>query len=209
VRRSSRRPARTGLTLTALVLAALVLTAAGCGNVAPLRPTPPTPGHLSTAIVLRNVLYQQTEPAGQCTSGYTPPAPAVGPPPPSSGQPGSPPTAQSVTSPADAADLCYRETGKPATFTVAAVSLIEQPAGPHGQPVSYGLSIALPEDEAGALTAVSTKAFESRQPLAIIVAGKLVGLPYTLQPITGGHFEIGGPSKNQALRIERMLLPSG
>jgi hypothetical protein len=185
-----------------------VLTAAGCSNVLPLRPTPPTPRRLSTAIVLQNVLYQQTEPQGRCTSGYTPPAQPVGPPPqpvPAAG----PPTAQSVTSPANAPDLCYRETGKPATFTVAAVSLIEQPAGPHGQPVSYGVSITLPADEAGALTAVSTKAFESRQPLAIIVAGKLLGLPYTLRPLTGGQFEIGGPSKNQALRIEHMLLSSG
>jgi hypothetical protein len=198
MRRSVRRPAGAGI-----ALAALVLTGAGCSHVLPLRPGPPAPRHLSTAIVLQNVLVHQQEPAGKCTSGYTPPAlPA-----------GSPPSAQAtgpIATPVNSRtpDVCYREIGKPATFTSAAVTLLQQPAGPHGQPVSYGLRIILPAAEVAALTAVTTNSFESQDPLAIIVAGRTLALPYVGQPITGGQFEIPAQSKSQALKLQHMLLPS-
>lgn len=191
-----------------LAAAGLVLTLAGCsGHVTPLGPMPPQPSHLATPIVLQAVRTQPATPAGKCRAGYvTLPEP---------GNPGP--------------GLCYRKFGTPVTFTSAAVmpgpvaTRVANPApaapagspppSPASQPASAsgpaGLVIALPAANRAALTAVTTTAYNSRGAIAITVAGKTWALPQVLTPITGGRFEIVLPSRSQALRLQRTLVPSG
>jgi hypothetical protein len=193
VRRIGWRPAGAGV-----ALAVLALIVAGCSQVLPLGPAPVS-SHLATAIALQPVLSQPRKPAGGCAPGYT----ALS---------GSdfPLAAAPVAAPANAAPgLCYRKTGQPATFTSAAVSLYQQPAGPHGQPAVYLLRIALPAGEGPPLTAISTKAFDSRDQLATIVAGKIWNISEVVQPFINGQFEIALPTKSQALQLQRILLPPG
>jgi hypothetical protein len=102
---------------------------------------------------------------------------------------------------------CYRQLGKPLTITSAAVTYFQQPAR-NQQPANYGLFITLPAADRAALLAITTKAFHSRDPLAIIVAGKTWGVPLVLAPFTGGRFEIGTQSTNQALQLQRTLVPT-
>jgi hypothetical protein len=180
-RGSGRRPAG-----AAIALAAVALTCAGCSHVLPLRPAPAGPRQLASAIVLQLVLGQPPLAAGNCPVGYAklvPPAanfPEVG-------------------------DACYRRIGQPVTFTSAGVSNAYQPAG-NQQPAMYGLAITLPAAEAAELTAITTKAFHSRDSIAITVAGKTWGVPLTEQPLTHGQFEIAVPTKNQVLQLQRTLL---
>jgi hypothetical protein len=188
VRGSGRRPVRAGI-----ALAGLALTVAGCSSALPLGPTPapaPTPHHLSSPIVLQTMLSKQPGPAGGCPSGYT-----------------------TLTGPgldyAGASGTCYRKTGKPVTITVAGITLHEQrPPGSQNQPVVYAVNVTLPAAGTAALTAITTTSYDSRDPIAIIVAGEIWGIPYTQQPFTQGQFEIAAQSKNQALQLEHTLLPS-
>jgi hypothetical protein len=210
VRRSGSRPAGAGA-----ALAALALTVAGCtGHVLPLGPAPPptpVPRHLASAIVLQLVLSQPGEPGGGCPAGY---ATFSGPGTEDPGVPG----------------VCYRKTGKPVTLTSAAVTLnqqpassgpVEQPAGsqpvqvqqPAGsqsaqvqQPAGYPVLITLPAAGAAALTAIDTKALDSRGLLAIIIAGKTWGTPFVMHPPINGQFGILTQSRNQALQLQRILL---
>jgi hypothetical protein len=104
--------------------------------------------------------------------------------------------------------VCYRRLGQPVTFTSAGVTLYEQPAGsePVKHPVMWMLRINLPAAEAAALTAITTKAVDSRTQIAIIVAGQTLGIPFTSQPLTNGQFAIPAQSRSQALQFQRMLL---
>jgi hypothetical protein len=145
VRRLVRRPAGIGL-----VLAALVVTAAGCSHVLPLQPTPAATQQLATAIVLQTVLgQQQAEQPGECMPGYaTLPGPDAGFPGPAG--PSTAPAGANTGPAIPAGGQCYRKTGKPVTITSAAVTLFEQPAVKQ-QPTTYGLRIWLPSAEAAAL----------------------------------------------------------
>jgi preprotein translocase subunit SecD len=102
---------------------------------------------------------------------------------------------------------CYRKTGKPLTITSAAVTYVRQPAT-NQQPASYGLLIKLPATGRAALLAITTKAYHARESLAIIVAGKTWGVPLVEAPFTGGQFEIPAQTANQALQLQRTLVPS-
>jgi hypothetical protein len=176
-----------------LAVAALALTVAGCGHVLPIGPdASPAPGQLTVPIILQLALSQPPLPAGGCQAGYAT-APATGPDSPGFSGP------------------CYRKTGTPVTFTSAAVSLYLQPAGskPVQHPTMWGLAIRVPGAEAAALTAITTKSYDTRDPLAISISGTTWAVVMTAAPLTNGRFVFMTQSKNQALQLQRTLLPSG
>jgi len=179
-RGSGRRPASVGI-----ALAAVAFTCVGCSHVLPLRPAPAIPRQLASAIVLQIVLSQPPSAAGKCPAGYTTLAA------PAANFPG-------------VSDSCYRTVGQPVTFTSAGINNAYQSAV-NQQPAIYGLAITLPAAEATELTAITTKAFHSRDQIAVSVAGKTWGVPFTA-PLTQGEFEIGVQSENQVLQLQRTLL---
>jgi hypothetical protein len=181
VRRSGRRPAR-----AAFALAALSLTVAGCSRALPLGQAPATQHHLHSAIVLQIVRSHPSSPAGSCPAGYA-----------------------RLPKPADqfpGSSQCYRRLGKPVTITSAAARYFQQPAA-NQQPANYGLGIAVPAADKAALLAITTKAFHSRDPIATIVAGKTWGVATVDSPFTS-QFEIPAQNANQALQLQRLLIPS-
>jgi hypothetical protein len=179
-RGSGRRLAGAGV-----ALAAVALTCAGCGHVLPLRPEPAAPRQLASAIVLQRVLGQPPSPAGHCPAGYATLA------------------APAADFPA-VSDSCYRKVGQPVTFTSAGVNNAYQPAA-NQQPAEYGLAITLPAAEATELTAITTKAFRSRDAVAVSVAGKTWEVPFT-EALTHGQFDITVQSENLDLQLQRTLL---
>jgi hypothetical protein len=181
VRRSGRRPPGAGI-----ALAAVALTIAGCSQALPLGQARATQHHLASAIVLQIVLAQPSSPAGSCPAGSARLPPAA------EDFPGS--------------GQCYRRLGEPLTITSAVVRYVQQPAA-NQQPANYGLMISVPAADRAALFAITTKAYHSRNPLAIIVAGKTWGAPNVAGPFTG-RFEIPAQSANQALQLQRTLIPS-
>ncbi len=158
----------------------------------PLGPdAPPSPGPLASPIIFQLVLSQPPLPAGGCPAGYATPS-APGP-----GFPG-------------VSGACYRKTGTPATFTSAAVTLYLRPGGsePAQPSTMWGLTIALTRAEAAALTAITTRSYDTRDPIAISVAGTTWAVPMTSAPLTNGRFQIITESKDQALQLQRTLVPS-
>ena len=97
--------------------------------------------------------------------------------------------------------------GKPLTFTTAGVAVAEQQARsqPVEQPASWVVRINLPAAEAAELASVTTRLAGTEDQLAIIIAGQTYAMPVTLQPLTGGEFAFSAESKNQALRVQRLL----
>jgi len=179
-----RRPAGAGI-----AVAALALACAGCSHILPLGPAPPAPRQLASAVILQRVLSQPRSPAGGCPPGYTT-------------------LSAPFTDYPEVPDACYRNLGKPVTFTSAAVTMAYQPAT-HQQPALYGLNLTLSAAEAAALTAITTKAFESRDEMAVSTAGKTWGVFMTGGPFTSGQFGIMVQSENQALQLQRILIPAG
>lgn len=180
------------MTVQASVLASalatgLMLTVASCSHIAPIGPgaNAPQPRHLRSPFVLEAVRIQPPMAAGGCPAGSV----AL------SGGPGQ----------------CYRKLGTPVTITSAAVSS-HLPAPPPGQeagPAVHGFVITVPAADLAALTAVTTTAADAHGYLDIGVAGRTWLLPKVLQPFTSPHFEITFPSRNQALQLQRQLVPSG
>ena len=179
-----RRPAGAGI-----AAAALALTCAGCSHILPLGPAPPAPRHLASSVILQLVLSQPLSPADRCPAGYT-----------------------TLTAPftdyPEVPDACYRKLGNPVTFTSAAVTMAYQPAV-HQQPALYGLNFTVSAAQAAALTAITTKAFHTRDEMAISIAGKTWGVFVTGGPFTSGQFGIMVESENQALQLQRILIPPG
>jgi hypothetical protein len=97
--------------------------------------------------------------------------------------------------------LCYKQIGKPVTFTSAAVVQIQD------LPPRWSLAIELPPGERAALAAVSTRAVGHQ--LAIIVAGKAWAVPLVQTPLPDGTFEIPGLTRTQADLLQRTLTQSG
>jgi len=182
VRGPGRHPARAGI-----ALAALALSCAGCSRILPLGPAPAAPRHLASAIILQLVLSEPPSPAGGCPAGYTT-------------------LSAPFTDYPEVADACYRDLGKPVTITSAAVAMSYQPAS-NQQPAVYGLTFTVPAAEAPALAAITAKAFDSRDQMAISTAGKTWGVTLAGGPLTHGQFGIWVQSKNQVLQLERTLLP--
>ena len=175
-----------------LAVAALALTVTGCGRMLPLGPyAPPAPGHLGSPIVVQLVLGQPPLQAGGCAGGsgtlYV-------------AQPGSP----------QSPGACYQKTGTPVTFTSAAVTLYLQPAGivPGQSQAEWGLAVTLPAAEAGVLTAITTESCDTKDPLAFSIADTTWAVITTGVPLTNGRFIIMMPSKDEALQVQRTLVPS-
>jgi hypothetical protein len=190
-------------TRVSIVLAGLVLTAAGCSQALPLGPAPapaPAPSHLASAIVMQPGVSDPGAPVSKCPAGSV----ALSGP----GALNAPPGGSSpVSSPSTPSGVCFRLLGKPVTFTSAGVVVAEQPAGsqPVQPPASWMVRIYLPAAEAAELGAVTTKLAGTQDQLAIIIGGQTWDMPVTLQPLTSGEFAIGAQSQNQALQIQRLL----
>ena len=182
LRRSGTGPMGTGIALTAVV----ALAVAGCSQALPLGPAPAGQQQLASAIVLQVVLPRPSSPAGGCPAGSARLPRAA------EEFPGS--------------DQCYRRLGPALTITSAAVRYIQRPAA-NQQPANYGLAIIVPADDRADLMAITTRAYHSRDSIAIIVVGETWGVPMVEGPFTG-QFEIPAQSANQALKLQRTLVPS-
>jgi hypothetical protein len=202
-----QRPARP-LPVMASILAAagIALTVASCSHLAPLGPDsgkgptsttqpvaigpiamPVQSAHLRSPFVLEAMRSQPSAAAGGCPAGSV----AL------SGGPGQ----------------CYRKLGTPVTVTSAKVSSIfrDRPPPPPGQqagPTSYGFVIVVPAADQAALTAVTTTAANAHGYLSISIGDSTWLLPRVLQPFNGPQLMITRPSRNQALQIQRLLVPA-
>jgi len=180
--------------LAGLLAAGLMLTVAGCG-LTPLGPdaaaSAPPPSPLRSPIVLQAMRVQPPAPAGGCPARFT----MISVP----GNPGE----------------CARPLGTPVTITSAAVSAVSsfQPRTPSGQvvqgPPVYQIMITLPAADVAAATAIVTTAYDSRGGVDFSVAGRTWALPMVFRPFRSKQLSIALPSKNQALQLHRLLVPSG
>jgi hypothetical protein len=179
----------------AIAVTGLGLAVGACGQALPIGPAPaptPAPSPLAAAIVMQPGL-------GQPLAGSTCPAGQVK---------LTGPGALSVQGSYTSATMCFRELGRPVTFTTAGVTVYEQPAGtqPVKHPAQWQVRITLPAAEAAELTTVTTKLAAARDQLATIVGGQTWAVPIVIHPLTGGEFVIGTRSKDQALQYQRELL---
>jgi hypothetical protein len=172
-----------------LAVAGIVLAMAGCGHVAPIGPTPPQQRHLGSPIIL-----QATRAPG-LTSAH-----------------GCPAGSLAFAAPGDTSS-CYPKLGPPVTLSSAAISPIMSgpTATPPGQKKgipSYGFVVVVPPADVAAVTAIIKQAYDSKGALAISVAGKVWTAPQVFEPFPGQQLQIFVPSKNQALQLRRILVPS-
>jgi hypothetical protein len=197
--------------LAAIAIAIAITVASYTSHLTPLEPdlaaTIPPPRHLGSPIVLQVMLSQPASQTGRCPAGSA-----------------------AISGPAAQPGLCFRELGAPVTFTSAGVTSY-QPRNPPGMPPlpagTSGLLIALPAADTAALTALTTEASDSQSAVpqgvsqavtpqdvvprgfvAINVAGKTWAILETLHPITTDWFSFVLPSKNLALQLQRILVPS-
>jgi hypothetical protein len=188
---------------SALAAAGIVLTVASCaGHITPLGPqsaSTPRPVLQRTPVSSPQVLIRQQAPfvleamrtqpstaAGGCPAGY-------------------------VALSGDNPTQCYRKIGTPVTITSAGVSPVTLlPAAPsqHTGPAQYGFMIVLPDADVSALTDVTTTAYRAHGSLAISAGGRTWALPFVGRPFTSPQLQIPLPRK-QALKLQRMLVPSG
>jgi hypothetical protein len=89
------------------------------------------------------------------------------------------------------------------------LTLAAPPPGQEAGAAVHGFVITVPAADLAALTAVTTTAANAHGYLDIGVAGRTWLLPRVLRPFTSPHFEIAFPSRNQALQLQRPLVPSG
>jgi hypothetical protein len=75
------------------------------------------------------------------------------------------------------------------------------------QPAVYGLSLTVPAAQAPALAAITTRSFDSRDPVAISTAGRTWDVTMTAGPLSNGQFGMWVQSKNQLLQLQRELMP--
>jgi hypothetical protein len=189
------QPPRRPLSGLASAVAAVgfVLAAAGCSNITPLGPGPtpaslPPARHLGSPITVQVMRTQPFTSTGRCPAGYIALA-----------TPGS-------------AGTCYRSLGTPVMITSAAVSSVSmsRSAPSAGQPkgtTSYGFLVAVPAADVAAVTAVIKQAYDARGALALNIAGKTWAAPRVDQPFSGQQLQISLPSRSQALRLHRLLVP--
>ena len=109
---------------------------------------------------------------------------------------------------------CVRPLDSPVIITSAAVSSVSsfQPRTPSGQapgPPAYQIMITLPAADVDAATAVVTTAYDSRGGVDFSVAGRTWALPMVFRPFRSQQLSVALLSKNQALQLHRLLVPSG
>ncbi len=223
-----QRPARplsvlaSALAAAGLMLAAagLMLATAGCSNITPLGPDPalvslPPVRDLGSPIIMQVMRSQPVTPAGQCPAGSVAlfgsepnvrrvVSVAV----PVQGSTATP--APLATPPAPGVGLaCYLPVGSPVTVTSAAVSSVTSYPQQKG-PAAYGFVVAFPAVEVAALTAAIRQAYDSGDALGMSVAGKLWQAPQTRRGFIALRAEqVNLLSREQALQLHRLLVPSG
>jgi hypothetical protein len=218
--------------ILAIVLAAAVAgTVAGCSHILPIGPdagpSMPPPRHLGSPIIVQVMRSRSHSPTSGCPAGWLEVflAPSLLPHASSvhavqvSGQPGtsgrSEPSRTTPT-PAPAAAPpsplpCYQPVGTPVTITSAAVSTVLPYPVPRGQPkgpAPYGFTVAVPGANVAAVTALITQAYDAGDALGISVAGRLWEAPQVRSAFSGQRLEIAVFTKNQALKLYRLLIPS-
>ena len=212
---------------SALAAAGLVLAVAGCSHVTPLGPGPapvrlPPPRQLGSPISVQVIRSQPPTATGRCPAGSVDlfglqpnvlraavaqavlPRPVHG----STATPGPTATlARPATPPVGVA--CYRPVGTPVTITSAAVSSVTTYRDQPG-PATYGFVIAFPTADVAALTAVIRQAQDSGDATSISVAGKLWQAPQPRHQVFALRaVQITLLSRNQAVQLYRLLVPSG
>jgi hypothetical protein len=125
------------LPILAGAVAGIMLTSAGCSQVAPVGPTPPpvpSGRHLGSPIILQPMRSQAPSATGRCPAGW-------------------------VAVPAGSAGAsCYHPVGTRVTITVAAVAAVASDGqAPPGRPAQFGFSIEVPEAEVSGCTACSSR----------------------------------------------------
>jgi hypothetical protein len=208
---------------SALAAASLVLAVAGCSHITPLGPDPspvslPPAQNLGSPVIVQVMRSQLPTPAGECPAGSVslfglePDVPrvvvAAAPVQPVQGSMATltPP----ATPPAPSVGVaCYLPAGKPVTITSAAVSSVTTYRNQTG-PASYGFVVAFPTADVAALTAVMRQAYESGAATGFSVAGKLWQAPQVRRKLIALRgIQITLFSRNQAVQLYRLLVPSG
>jgi len=187
-------PRRPSALASVLAAAGLMLTLASCtSHITPLgpesTPTLPPSRHLGSPIMLQVMRSRPAAAPGKCPAGY-------------------------VALSAPYPGTCYRSLGTPVTITSAAVSSVSMnlsspPPGQPKGPASYGFTVAVPAPDVASVTAVIKRAYDVRGAVAVKVAGKTWEAPQVDTPFPGQQLEISLPSKSQALRLYRILVPYG
>jgi hypothetical protein len=193
------QPPRCGTAVLTRVLAAagVALAVASCtSHVTPLgpdgqKPTPTTPAparHLGSPIILQVMRSRPATAPGKCPAGYV------------------------ALSTPGYSGTCYRNLGKPVMITSAAVSSVSvnRSSTSAGQPkgtASYVFTVTVPAPNVAAVTAVIKQAYDVRGALALNVAGKIWDAPQVDAPFPGQQLQFSLPSRNQALRLHRILIP--
>ena len=203
---------------SALAAAGLMLAAAGCSNITPLGPDPapvslPPARDLGSPITMQVMRSQPATSAGQCPAGSItlfgsePDVPRFAG---SVAVPVQQSTATPAPPPAPGAGVaCYLPVGTPVTVTSAGVSAVTSYPQQTG-PAAYGFVVAFPAVEVAALTAVLTQAYDLGDALGMSVAGQLWQAPQTRRKAIALRAEqINLFSREQALQLHRLLVPSG
>jgi hypothetical protein len=73
----------------------------------------------------------------------------------------------------------------------------------------YEFLVAVPGADVAAVTAVIRQAYDTGSAVGISVAGKLWQAPMVFKPFPGQQFQITLLSRNQAVQLHRILVPSG
>jgi hypothetical protein len=202
-----------------LAAAGIVLAIAGCSHIAPLGPdrapvSLPPPRHLGSPIIVQVMRSQPSTATGRCPAGWAAATLPAGGGPHHTVARATPvvPERASASPTPPAPNTCYRPAGTPVTITSAAVSSVLTYRPPPGQakgPDLYGFIVAVPGADVAAVTAVIRQAYDSGAAVGISVAGKLWEAPQVRQPFPGQHLQITLLSRNQALQLYRILVPSG
>jgi hypothetical protein len=225
-----RAPSPSSVLAIVLAAAVTMIAMAGCSHITPLGtdagPSMPPPSHLGSPIIVQ-VMRSQNHPAiSGCPAGWLEVflpasmlphssssvrlAPAPGQP----GAPvpaGTPSTSQPPPNIAPSPLPCYHPVGTPVEITFAAISSVVAYPVPPNQPkgpAPYGFTIAVPTADVGAVTALITQAYDSHAALGISVAGKLWAAPQVDGRFSGQQLSIAVFTRNQALKLYRLLIPS-
>lgn len=200
--------------------ACIVLAVAGCSNITPLGRDPapvslPPARDLGSPINMQIMRSQPPTPTGRCPAGSialfgSEPnvlRAAVASSRPVQAGTGSAAAATPTAPPAGVA--CYRPVGTPVTIASAAVSSVTTNRNQPG-PAWYVFVVAFPTADVAALTALIRQAYDSGDAVGMSVAGKLWQAPQPRRRFIALRAEqINLLSRNQALQLYRLLVPSG
>jgi hypothetical protein len=219
-----RRPRPLSVLASALTAAGTVLAVAGCSHIAPLGPDParaslPPARHLGSPIILQVMRSQPPTTAGRCPVGsvdlfglaLVPRAGSV-----HLQRAGQPSRATPGATPAAPSDVptgvaCYRPAGSPVMITSARVSSVATyppPSSAPKAPATYGFVVAFPAADVAAVTAVIRQAYDAGAAIGMSVAGKLWQAPQVRRLFSGRGAQITLLSRNQAVQLHRLLVPS-